>query len=65
MWRPDAVTPRARIPSESTTDNYEGIITMTTTGEDARPLPRGGRTIRTLEQITRLARETNTTEGNR
>jgi hypothetical protein len=30
---------------------------MTTTGESARPLP--------LEEITRLARETSTTEGNR
>jgi hypothetical protein len=36
---------------------------MTTTGENAR----GDldTTIRTLEQITRLARETTTTEGNR
>ena len=43
---------------------------MTTTGESARPLPLIGQadletTIRTLEEITRLARETNTTEGNR
>ena len=54
---------------------------MTTTGEDTRPLPLIGQvtgpmlatidradldtTIRTLQEITRRARETNTTEGNR
>jgi hypothetical protein len=50
---------------------------MTITGENARPLPLIGpilatvdrgdldTTIRTLEQITRLAREATTTEGNR
>ena len=35
----DAVTSPAWISSKSATGNYEGIITMTTTGEDARPLP--------------------------
>jgi len=43
---------------------------MTTTGEGACPRPLIDRgdldaTIRTLEQITRLARETTTTEGTR
>jgi hypothetical protein len=43
---------------------------MTTTGEDTRPLPLIDRadldtTIRTLQEITRRARETSTTEGNR
>jgi hypothetical protein len=32
----EAVTPLARISSERTTSTYEGIITMTTTGEDTR-----------------------------
>jgi hypothetical protein len=77
----EAVTPPAPISSERTTSTYEGIITMTTTGEDTRPLPLIGQvtgpmlatidradldtTIRTLQEITRRARETNTTEGNR
>jgi hypothetical protein len=76
-WRPDAVTGPARLPSQSPVNNYEGSITMTITGENARPLPLIGpilatvdrgdldTTIRTLEQITRLAREATTTEGNR
>ena len=55
--RSDAVTAPARIPSQSPTGNYEGNVTMTTTGNNARPLA--------LEEITRLARETSGTEGNR
>ena len=40
---------------------------MTTTGEDARPLPLIGLAMGQAQakEITRLARETNTTEGNR
>jgi hypothetical protein len=53
--RPDAVTPPAGIPSERTTDNYEGIITMTTTGEDARPLPLIGQAVGQAQaSLTRL-----------
>ena len=44
---------------------------MTTTGEDARPLPLIGQAVGQAQasltrlEITRRARETNTTEGNR
>jgi hypothetical protein len=54
VGRPDAVTSPGRVPSQSPDNNDEGIITMTITGESARRL-----------EITRLARETTTTEGNR
>ena len=51
----EAVTPPTRIPSESTTSNYEGIITMTTTGEDTRPLPLIGQAVGQAQaSLTRL-----------
>src|SRR5712675_3392353 len=50
-----AVTPPARTSSESTTNNYEGIITMTTTGEDTRPLPLIGQAVGQAQaSLTRL-----------
>jgi hypothetical protein len=61
--RLDTVTASARIPSQSPVNNYEGIIIMTTTGEDARPLPLIGQAVGQAQAS--LARETNTTEGNR
>jgi hypothetical protein len=53
--RPDAVTAPARIPSQSPVNNYEGIIIMTTTGEDARPLPLIGQAVGQAQaSLTRL-----------
>ena len=65
--RLDTVTAPVRTPSQSPVNNYEGIITMTTTGESARPLPLIGQAVGQAPQasLTRLARGTNTTEGNR
>ena len=37
--RLDTVTAPMRTPSQRPVNNYEGIIIMTTTGENARPLP--------------------------
>ena len=51
----DAVTSPAWISSESATGNYEGIITMTTTGEDTRPLPLIGQAVGQAQaSLTRL-----------
>src|SRR2546421_1453978 len=51
----EAVTPSARISSERTTSTHEGIITMTTTGEDARPLPLIGQAVGQAQaSLTRL-----------
>ena len=51
----EAVTPPARISSERTTSTYEGIITMTTTGEDTRPLPLIGQAVGQAQaSLTRL-----------
>ena len=43
--RLDTVTAPVRTPSQSPVNNYEGIIIMTTTGEDARPLPLIGQAV--------------------
>src|SRR4029077_3414152 len=43
--RLDTVTAPARIPSQSPANNYEGIIIMTTTGEDTRPRPLIGQAV--------------------
>ena len=44
-----------RIPSQSPDSNYEGIITMTTTGESARPLPLIGQAVGQAQaSLTRL-----------
>src|SRR5438034_7965940 len=51
----EAVTPSARISSERTTSTHEGIITMTTTGEDTRPLPLIGQAVGQAQaSLTRL-----------
>jgi hypothetical protein len=51
----EAVTPPRRISSERTTITYEGIITMTTTGEDTRPLPLIGQAVGQAQaSLTRL-----------
>jgi hypothetical protein len=51
----EPVTPPARISSERTTSTYEGIITMTTTGEDTRPLPLIGQAVGQAQaSLTRL-----------
>ena len=51
----EAVTPPAPISSERTTNTYEGIITMTTTGEDTRPLPLIGQAVGQAQaSLTRL-----------
>jgi hypothetical protein len=51
----DAVTSPASISSESATGNYEGIITMTITGEDVRPLPLIGQAVGQAQaSLTRL-----------
>jgi hypothetical protein len=51
----EAVTPLARISSQSTTSTYEGIIIMTTTGEDTRPLPLIGQAVGQAQaSLTRL-----------
>src|SRR3979490_3322305 len=51
----EAVTPPAPISSERTTSTYEGIITMTTTGEDTRPLPLIGQAVGQAQaSLTRL-----------
>ena len=43
--RLDTVTAQVRTPSQSPVNNYEGINVMTTTGEDARPLPLIGQAV--------------------
>ena len=43
--RLDTVTAPTRIPSQSPVNNDEGIIIMTTTGEDTRPLPLIGQAV--------------------
>src|SRR5690242_21670718 len=51
----EAVTPLAPISSQSTTSTHEGIITMTTTGEDTRPLPLIGQAVGQAQaSLTRL-----------
>ena len=51
----EAVTPPAPISSERTTSTHEGIITMTTTGEDTRPLPLIGQAVGQAQaSLTRL-----------
>src|SRR6266487_5934350 len=51
----EAVTPSARISSERTTSTHEGNITMTTTGEDTRPLPLIGQAVGQAQaSLTRL-----------
>ena len=51
----EPVTPPARISSERTTSTHEGIITMTTTGEDTRPLPLIGQAVGQAQaSLTRL-----------
>jgi hypothetical protein len=53
--RLDTVTAPARTPSQSPVNNYEGIIVMTTTGEDARPLPLIGQAVGQAQaSLTRL-----------
>src|SRR6266487_3114813 len=43
--RLDTVTAPTRSPSQSAVNNDEGIIIMTTTGEDTRPLPLIGQAV--------------------
>jgi hypothetical protein len=51
----DTVTARTRIPSQSPVNNDEGIIIMTTTGEDTRPLPLIGQAVGQAQaSLTRL-----------
>jgi hypothetical protein len=53
--RPDTVTAPTLIPSQSPVNNYEGIIIMTTTGENARPLPLIGQAVGQAQaSLTRL-----------
>jgi hypothetical protein len=53
--RLDTVTAPTRIPSQSPVDNDEGIIIMTTTGEDTRPLPLIGQAVGQAQaSLTRL-----------
>lgn len=53
--RLDTVTAPTRIPSQSAVNNDEGIIIMTTTGEDARPLPLIGQAVGQAQaSLTRL-----------
>src|SRR6266436_7813303 len=53
--RLDTVTAPTRIPSQSPVNNDEGIITMTTTGEDTRPLPLIGQAVGQAQaSLTRL-----------
>src|SRR5689334_13787935 len=53
--RLDTVTTPARIPSQSPANNYEGIIIMTTTGENTRPLPLIGQAVGQAQaSLTRL-----------
>src|SRR2546429_7784853 len=53
--RPDTVTAPTRIPSQSPVNHDEGIIIMTTTGEDARPLPLIGQAVGQAQaSLTRL-----------
>jgi hypothetical protein len=53
--RLDTVTAPARTPSQSPVNNYEGIIVMTTTGEDTRPLPLIGQAVGQAQaSLTRL-----------
>src|ERR1700748_3850091 len=54
-WKPDAVTAPARVSSQSPVNNYEGITTMTTTGENVRPLPLIGQAVGQAQaSLTRL-----------
>ena len=51
----DTVTAPTRIPSQSPVNNDEGIIIMTTTGEDTRPLPLIGQAVGQAQaSLTRL-----------
>ena len=53
--RPDTVTAPTLIPSQSPVNNYEGIVIMTTTGENARPLPLIGQAVGQAQaSLTRL-----------
>jgi DNA-binding MarR family transcriptional regulator len=53
--RLDSVTTPMRTPSQSPVNNYEGIIVMTITGEDARPLPLIGQAVGQAQaSLTRL-----------
>lgn len=53
--RPETVTAQARTPSQSLVNNYEGIIIMTITGKDARPLPLIGQAVGQAQaSLTRL-----------
>jgi hypothetical protein len=53
--RPDTVTAPTRIPSQSPVNHDEGIIIMTTTEEDARPLPLIGQAVGQAQaSLTRL-----------
>ena len=53
--RLDTVTAPTRIPSQSPVNNDEGIIIMTTTGEDTRPLPLIGQAVGQAQaSLTRL-----------
>ena len=53
--RLDPVTAPTRIPSQSPVNNDEGIIIMTTTGEDTRPLPLIGQAVGQAQaSLTRL-----------
>jgi hypothetical protein len=53
--RLDTVTAPTRVPSQSPVNNDEGIIIMTTTGEDTRPLPPIGQAVGQAQaSLTRL-----------
>jgi hypothetical protein len=53
--RLDTVTTPTRIPSQSAVNNDEGIIIMTTTGEDTSPLPLIGQAVGQAQaSLTRL-----------
>jgi hypothetical protein len=53
--RLDTVTAPTRISSQSPVNNDEGIISMTTTGEDTRPLPLIGQAVGQAQaSLTRL-----------
>ena len=53
--RLDTVTARVRTPSQSPANNYEGIIIMTTTGNNTRPLPLIGQAVGQAQaSLTRL-----------
>ena len=53
--RLDTVTAPMRTPSQRPVNNYEGIIVMTTTGENTRPLPLIGQAVGQAQaSLTRL-----------